>query len=228
VRGHGYELLRGLSALRVLQLLDLDEFPACLSSLVSLESLTICSPSIECQPLAAALPSLSLTQLVLLGATPNVFAALPTQPRLRDFRCWLGDPITEEEGADDEEDADEEEDAGLVGGAWLHGLRRLGLSAWVLEASMPALAHATGLETAQVLDTMRDEELEAVLGWAVQRPALRRLDLCFEWCEDDDGLCGADCNAMLRAQALRPDLRIRIRYPCRGYGMELLAADGED
>jgi hypothetical protein len=221
VRGAGYELLRGLPALRALKLLDADEIPACLSSLASLESLAVCGSGINLDPLAAALPSLSLTQLVLLDGAPEVFAALPSQTRLRDFRCWRCHL-----------DAGEELE-GLVGGTWLHSLRRLGLSAALLEASMPALAHATCLETAQVLSLTHSGQLEAVLGWAVQCPALRRLDICswFKGISNGDGDGGLnifDCNAMLRAQALCPDLLMRIRRPCRAFGIELLAADDEN
>jgi hypothetical protein len=220
VRGHGYELLRGLPTLRALKLLDADEIPACLSSLVSLESLVSKSTVnyIDLDPLAAALPSLSLTQLVLLDGSPEVFAALPSQTRLRDFCSWQRS-----------EDFYTISEAGLVGGAWLHGLRRLGLSAALLEASMPALAHATCLETAQVVNVEHVRQLEAALGWAVQRPSLRRFDLCSLYSERDGGLYSADWNVMLRAQALRPDLRMRILQPDSLWDMtEQLAADDED
>jgi hypothetical protein len=214
VSGHGYELLRGMPVLRALELQEADEVPACLSSLASLESLAIDCSGINLRPLAAALPSLSLTQLVLLDGTPQVFAALSSQTRLRDFRCWRYRCYW-----DDEE----------VECAWLHGLRRLGFPAGLLEASMPALAHATCLETAQVSDIMDVRQLAAVLGWAVQRPALGCLDLCSHSSESDGGLSSADWNAMLRAQALRPDLRMRImKRDWLRDTTELLAADDEE
>jgi hypothetical protein len=216
VSGDGFELLRGLPALRALELLHLEEFPACLSSLASLESLAIGSyHNNTFTTLAAALPSLSLTQLVLIRGTPDVFAALTSQTRLRDFSCqqtyWRAGELV-----------------GLVGGAWLHSLRRLGLSAELLEASMPALAHATCLETVQVLYVEHSEQLEPVLHWAVQRPALRRLDLRSVYGYSDRGLSSTDWNAILRAQARRPDLRMRIPKPEWDLHEEFLAADDED
>jgi hypothetical protein len=219
VHGHGFELLRGLPALRAVELDDAHEVPACLSSLASLESLAIKNSSnyIDLDPLAAALPSLSLTQLVLLDGTPEVFAALPSQTRLRDFRSW--------------QRSDEYYNgvtSGLVGGAWLHGLRRLGLSAALLEASVESLAQATCLETAQVVSVTHDAQLQVVLDWAAQRPGLRRLDLSALFSEHDGGLSSVDWNAMLRAQSQCPDLRMRIMMPDWVWQTELLAADDED
>lgn len=133
----GFEALRVLPALQELMLCFSTELPACLSSLASLESLTILNNS-DLDALAAALPSLSLTQLALHCSAPAILTALTSQTRLRVLRCW--------------QPAAGWKHPGLVGGEWLRGPSRLDLSAELMMASMPALAHITRLQTANVSD----------------------------------------------------------------------------
>lgn len=127
-----------------------------------------------------------------------------------------------------------------MGGEWLRGLRRLGLPAGPLVASIPALAHATSLEMAQVSEIVVLEQLEAVLGWAVQVASLRRLQLYSleepelegEMHFEDDEEFGAgawvDSDAMWRAQAQRPDTSISFAAAEWLFDSDPLPTDDED
>jgi hypothetical protein len=135
----GFNLLRNLPALRMLDLRDPSEIPACLSQLTALESLCVAGmyveEAVELGPLAAALPHLRrLTQLVLEAASDDVFPVLPSLTYLRDFRC---------RGCDDVPP--------LPCGEWLRGLRCIGLPVASMQASLPALTAAGAqLERAEV------------------------------------------------------------------------------
>lgn len=73
------------------------------------------------------------------------------------------------------------DDASLPGGAWLHGLRALGLPADAIVANQDRLLAATPhLESLHVLTT-NDEPIRASLRVAVRHPTLRRLHTRMPW-----------------------------------------------